>query len=154
MAVQFVAMETALVRALQAGATDAHGMLPERHRATGTGNPCRHCLGLIPEGAGMLILAHRPFPALQPYAECGPIFLCAEACEPGGGLTLPVMLASHDYILRGYSAEDRIVYGSGAVVATDRLIPEAEARFANPAIAYLHIRSARNNCFQCRVERA
>ena len=34
------------------------------------------------------------------------------------------------------------------------LIPEGEARFANPAIAYLHIRSARNNCFQLRITRA
>lgn len=154
MAVRFVAMETALVRALQAGAPDANGMAPERHRASGSGNPCRHCLGLIPEGAGMLILAHRPFPALQPYAECGPIFLCAEACARGGGATLPAMLTSPDYILRGYGADDRIVYGSGAVVPTAALIAEAEARLANPAIRYLHIRSARNNCFQCRVERA
>lgn len=153
MAVQFVAMETALVRALQGGAPDANGMLPERHRAIGAGNPCRHCLGLIAEGAGMLILAHRPFPALQPYAECGPIFLCADTCAQGGGVSLPAMLASPDYILRGYGADDRIVYGSGAVVPTKALIAEAEARFANPAIRYLHIRSARNNCFQCRVER-
>lgn len=154
MAVQFVAMETALVRALQGGAPDSHGMAAEHHRASGSGNPCRHCLGLIPEGAGMLILAHCPFPALQPYAECGPIFLCAEACAQGGGASLPAMLTAPDYILRGYGADDRIVYGSGAVVPTAALIAEAEARFTNPAIRYLHIRSARNNCFQCRVERA
>ena len=89
MAVRFVAMETALVRALQGGAPDANGMAAERHRATGSGNPCRHCLGLISEGARMLILAHRPFPALQPYAECGPIFLCADACTQGSGASLP-----------------------------------------------------------------
>ncbi len=83
-----------------------------------------------------------------------PIFLCAEACAQGGGASLPAMLASPDYILRGYGADDRILYGSGAVVPTKALIAEAEARFANPAIRYLHIRSARNNCFQCRVERA
>ncbi|MBL8563701.1 MAG: DUF1203 domain-containing protein [Gemmobacter sp.] len=154
MAVRFVAMETAQVRALQGGAPDANGMPPERHRATGAGNPCRHCLDLIPEGAGMLILAHRPFPSLHPYAECGPIFLCAAPCTRGGGASLPALLTSPDYILRGYGADDRIIYGSGAVLPTHALIAEAEARFANPAIRYLHIRSARNNCFQCRVERA
>ena len=59
----------------------------------------------------MLILAHRPFPAPQPYAELGPIFLCADACAPGGGSDIPEILASPDYIIRGYSAENRIVYG-------------------------------------------
>ena len=63
------------------------------------------------------------------------------------------MLASPDYILRGYSAEERIVYGTGAVVPTARIRAEAEARFADPRVAFLHIRSARNNCFQCRIDR-
>lgn len=64
------------------------------------------------------------------------------------------MLASPDYIIRGYGHDDRIVYGTGAVVPTDRLIAEAEARLDDPRIAYLHVRSARNNCYQCRIDRA
>lgn len=153
MTITFTAMPTEEARACQAGGADAYGMAPERSVAEGQGNPCRHCLGMIPHGAGMLILAHRPFPALQPYAETGPIFLCADPCERGGGAALPAMLASPDYILRGYSADHRIVYGSGAVVATARLGEEAEARFTDPRVAYLHVRSARNNCFQCRIDR-
>ena len=51
---------------------DANG-LPERHVSEGTG-PCRHCLGEIAGSAPYLILAHRPFPKPQPYAEVGPIF--------------------------------------------------------------------------------
>jgi hypothetical protein len=64
------------------------------------------------------------------------------------------MLGSPEYILRGYSADHRIVYGTGAVVPTDRLAEEAEARFRDPRVAYLHVRSARNNCYQCRIDRA
>lgn len=154
MAITFTAMPTDQARAYQAGGADAYGMVPERRLAEGQGNPCRHCLAMIPEGAGMLILAHRPFPALQPYAETGPIFLCADPCARGGGADLPAMLAAPDYILRGYSADHRIVYGTGAVVATARLAEEAEARLADPRVAYLHVRSARNNCFQCRIDRA
>jgi hypothetical protein len=108
---------------------------------------------MIPKGAGMLILAHRPFPAPQPYAELGPIFLCAEPCQAGGGEAVPESLASPDYILRGYSAENRIVYGSGAVVRTEWLVQAATARFQDDRIAYLHVRSARNNCFQVRIDR-
>ena len=109
--IRFAPIPTETVRALQAGGLDAYGMAPERQVSDGGGNPCRHCLGMIAQGAGMLVLAHRPFPALQAYAETGPIFLCADPCPAGGGEVLPAMLASPDYILRGYGADDRIVYG-------------------------------------------
>ena len=150
---RYVAIPTPVVRALQAGGLDANGQLPERKVAEGGGNPCRHCLKLIPEGAGMLVLAHRPFPAPQPYAEVGPIFLCAEPCEAGGGEDLPAMLAAPDYIVRGYGVDDRIVYGTGGVVATDAIPARAGELLADDRVAYVHVRSARNNCFQCRIER-
>jgi hypothetical protein len=110
--IRFVPLPTEAVRAVQAGGADANGQVPERRVSDG-GNPCRHCLKMIPAGAGMLVLAWRPFPALQPYAECGPIFLCADPCEAGGGEDLPEILASPDYIVRGYGTDDRIVYGTG-----------------------------------------
>lgn len=150
---RFTPIPTDIARAYQSGGPDANGQLPERAVSDGGGNPCRHCLKMIPHGAGMLILAHRPFPAPQPYAELGPIFLCTEPCEAGGGEAVPEVLASPDYILRGYSAEDRIVYGSGAVVRTEGLKQAATARFEDDRIAYLHVRSARNNCFQVRIDR-
>lgn len=149
----FTPIPTDLVRAWQSGGPDANGQLPERHISDGDGNPCRHCLKMIPKGAEMLILAHRPFPAPQPYAELGPIFLCADACEAGGGDTLPEILESPTYIVRGYGADDRIVYGTGAVVPVSNLISEAYTRITDPRVAYVHVRSARNNCFQVRIDR-
>ncbi|AWB47534.1 DUF1203 domain-containing protein [Gemmobacter aquarius] len=151
---RFTPIPTDLARHYQLGGADAYGLPPERGVSDGTGNPCRHCLRHIPAGAGMLILAHRPFPDLQPYAETGPVFLCADACPAGGGKGLPEILSSPDYILRGYSADNRIVYGSGAVVPTARLMDEAASRLQDARIAYLHVRSARNNCFQVRIDRA
>ena len=148
---RFVAIPTEIVRAYQRGGPDANGQVPERQVSDGGGNPCRHCLRMIPEGAGMLVLAHRPFPAPQPYAEIGPIFLCADACEAGGE-GMPEILASPDYIMRGYGPDDRIVYGTGAVVPTARIVAEAEARLADGRVAYVHVRSARNNCYQVKIE--
>ncbi len=58
-----------------------------------------------------------------------------------------------DFIVRGYSAADRIIYGTGGVIATDRMIEHAEALLADPAVAYAHVRSARNNCYQVRIDR-
>jgi hypothetical protein len=154
MTLRFTPIKTELARRYHAGAADANGQPPERAIAEGSGNPCRHCLQMIPEGAPMLILAHRPFPRPQPYAEVGPIFLCAEPCDPPMDTSaMPAILASPDYILRGYAADDRIVYGTGAVIPTGRIIAEAEARLADPRVAYLHVRSARNNCYQLRIDR-
>jgi hypothetical protein len=150
---RYVAIPTDVVRAYQAGGLDANGQVPERTTSDGGGNPCRHCLKMIPEGAAMLILAHRPFPAPQPYAETGPIFLCADACEAGGGEDLPEVLASPDYIVRGYGVDDRIVYGTGGVVATGTIPARAEDLMADARVAYVHVRSARNNCYQLRIDR-
>ncbi len=154
MTIRFTPIPTDLVRAYQAGGVDANGQVPEWAVSDGQANPCRHCLKMIPNGAVMLILAHRPFPAPQPYAELGPIFLCAIACEAGGGAGVPQVMESPDYIMRGYGANDRIVYGTGAVVPTDTIMREAERRLADPHVAYLHVRSARNNCYQVRIDRA
>jgi hypothetical protein len=155
MSVRFIALETPLVRALQAGGADANGQTPEQHISPGTGIPCRHCLQLVGAGEPYLILAHRPFPAPQPYAEQGPIFLHAAACaRHAESEAVPAMLASACYLLRGYGRDDRIVYGSGQIVPTANIVTAAEALFADPGIAYIHVRSASNNCFQCRLQRA
>lgn len=150
---RYVPIPTETVRVYQAGGPDANGQVPERTVSDGGGNPCRHCLRLIPKGAGMLVLSHRPFPAPQPYAETGPIFLCADPCAMGGGTEAPEILLSPDYIIRGYGADDRVVYGSGAVVMTQDIADEAAARFTDRRIEYLHVRSARNNCYQVRIDR-
>ena len=149
---RFQAIPTDVVRAYQAGGPDANGQVPERKVSDGGGNPCRHCLKMIPEGVGMLVLAHRPFPAPQPYAEVGPIFLCADPCEAGGGEALPEMLGSSDYIVRGYGPDDRIVYGTGGVIATEAIPARAAELFGDTRVAYVHVRSARNNCYQVRID--
>ena len=150
---RFTPIPTAIVRAYQAGGLDANEQAPERVVSDGDGNPCRHCLKMIPAGAQMLILAHRPFLDPQPYAEMGPIFLCADECAAGGGEEMPEILGSPAYIVRGYGADNRIVYGTGAVVATASIPSEAAARLADPRIEYLHVRSASYNCYHLRIDR-
>ena len=155
MLIRFKAMPTEEVRALQAGAADAYGLTPERKISDGDGVPCRHCLKNVRAGESYLILAHRPFPRLQPYAETGPIFLHAEPCQRAEESdVLPELFRpTPDYILRGYGSDDRIVYGTGAVVPTHQICGRAHELLGRDDIAYLHMRSARNNCYQCRIER-
>jgi hypothetical protein len=153
-AIRFVALPTEVVNVLQAGGLDANGQRPERVLSDGDGVPCRHCLQSVAAGAPYLILAHRPFTTVQPYAELGPIFLHAEHCTRyAESSTLPPILGSPQYILRGYDAQERIIYGTGQVAPTAEIVERAAALFARPDVAFVHVRSATNNCFQCRIER-
>lgn len=152
---RFVALDTGAVRALWNDGCDAYGHSPERAVSSGAGVPCRHCLRQVEKGRPYLILAWRPFSTLQPYAETGPIFLHAEACSAADIRDeLPEILESPDYILRGYDRDERIIYGTGAVVARTRILARARELLGDPDIAFLHVRSASNNCYQCRIERA
>ncbi|WP_428696232.1 DUF1203 domain-containing protein [Stappia sp.] len=153
---RFLALDTDTVRHYQAGGLDANGQTPERKISGGSGVPCRHCLRQIPEGTPFLILAHRPFPQAQPYAEIGPIFLCADPCERHPeSASLPDMFADMEsLIVRGYGHDERIVYGTGGVVETREIEARAGELLKRDDIAFVHLRSARNNCYQGRIERA
>src|SRR6476661_8704640 len=104
--IKFEALPEDFANRIWNGGTDDYGLQPEKRISAGDGVPCRHCLNEIAEGEPYLVLACRPFPALQPYAETGPIFLHAERCEryqvDAGETELPLMLTSPDYIVRGY----------------------------------------------------
>jgi hypothetical protein len=154
--IRFVPMETETARSLQRGGPDAYGLAPEIAVSDGDGMPCRHCMENIGAGEDYLILAYRPFPRNQAFAETGPVFLHARECDaPAPGPDVPEILTlSPNYLLRGYGADDRIVYGSGKVVPQDQIAAYARDLFRNPAIAYVHVRSATNNCYQARIERA
>src|SRR3546814_18716728 len=95
----------------------------------------------------MLVLAHRPFPAPQPYAELGPIFLHAEVCQRyDAAAGVPAMFLRREAILlRGYGADDRIVYGTGKVFATAEIESVASHLFQTNAVASHHPRPPRNN---------
>lgn len=149
----YTALETNIVRQIQAGGKDAYGRMPEKALSDGCGNPCRHFLKEIRDGAAMLVLAYRPFSDLHAYAETGPIFLCAEPCTRGGGSEMPeILTTSPDYLVKGYSHDDRIVYGTGVVVTQSDLKARAQKMLRDPRVAYLHVRSARNNCYQLRID--
>jgi len=151
----FNAMPTAEAAHLWDGGADAYGLLPETRRSDGDGYPCRHCLRNIDAGEDVMVLAYRPFSALQPYAETGPVFLHRAPCRRHEASdALPAILTSPDYIVRGYGRDDRIVYGTGAVTPTESIAERAAMLLERGDVAYVHVRSARNNCYQCRIDPA
>ena len=154
MSLHFAPYDATFVNAVRAGGPDAHGQASERAVSDGQGKPCRFCLDQVPSGAAMLILAARPFAAPQPYAETGPIFLCADDCAPWSGAGLPpVLTCSPDYLLKAYSGDDRIIYGTGRIVPQPELESYAEALLKRDDVAYVDVRSSRNNCFLTRITR-
>ena len=152
--ITYLGMPQADADALRAGGPDAYGATAERAISDGAGNPCRCCLKQIPKGAEMLIAAYRPFTALQPYAETGPIFLCASPCQNDSAAFPEVLKTSPDYLLKGYSSVERIVYGTGRITASSEIESYAAALLTQPEIAFVDVRSARNNCWQVRITRS
>ncbi|ERM00744.1 hypothetical protein Q644_04005 [Brucella intermedia 229E] len=65
------------------------------------------------------------------------------------------MESSKDYLLKGYTENHRIKYGTGGkVVERDDLADYAADLLGRPEISFVDVRSARNNCFQLRIKRA
>ena len=154
--IQFHPMLTHLARAIQSGGRDANDQLAERQISPGFGTPCRHCLENVPEGAEMLVFSLRPFKTMQPYAETGPAFLCANQCTAFAELNdVPFVLkTSPDYLLKGYSHDEKIVYGTGAIVPKDDISAYKGTILTHPNVAFVDARSARNNCWLARITRA
>lgn len=127
----------------------------ERHIAEG-GEPCRDALRRARPGEALLLASYGPFERPGPYREYGPVFLLAdEAAQVQGGDRLPITGAEPylggSFVLRAYSAEERIVEGVVLQAA------EAEARLqqmlARADVAFVLARFAGYGCYACRIER-
>ncbi|MGR3616552.1 MAG: DUF1203 domain-containing protein [Paracoccaceae bacterium] len=111
MRLEFHGLPSADVQDIHRTGIDSYGDPVEHHpSAEDGGMPCRHCLQNVPEGEPFLALAYRPFRTRNPFTETGPIYLCAGDCSPAS-LTPepPQFLSASQYLLRGYSADERIV---------------------------------------------
>lgn len=156
MELRFSAIPREEVAQLRQGGKDANGQMPHVEISDGDGVPCRHCLGWIEEGEEYLVLAYRPFPAPQPYAEIGPIFVHVRECAR---YSAEDQMPSRERtgsgrILRGYDANNRIVYGTGVVVPNSEIQDQATRILERLDVEYVHVRSATNNCYTLRIDRA
>lgn len=150
----FSGMPTKEAEAFRTGALDAYGNPPERGVSSGSGVPCRHCMKIVPENEGYLVFAYRPFGALQPYAETGPVFICEANCAAPHKTNVPdVLNASPEYLIKGYTADERIKYGTGSIVAKENTGKKITELLRDDTLAFVDIRSAKNNCWLSRVAR-
>ncbi|MCF2869954.1 DUF1203 domain-containing protein [Octadecabacter sp. G9-8] len=154
MRLTYSGLPTAHVHDIKNKGRDSYDLPLEVQTSDGGVHPCRHCLGAVPEGEPYLILAHRPFDGLNAYTETGPIFLCAGDCAPyAGGDVVPETLVSPTYLVRGYTGDERIKYGTGSVVPRNDIMAYAARVLDDPEIGFVDVRSAMNNCWQGRITR-
>ena len=71
----------------------------------------------------------------------------------GAGLP-PALTGSPDFLVKGYFANERIAYGTGQITPRDGVMAYAAGLLARDDIAFVDVRSARNNCFQARIIRS
>lgn len=154
-AIRIVPIPTQHAERYWLGEADVNGQIPETHVSDGAGVPCRHCLCNVEATDPYLILAYRPFPEIQPYAESGPIFLHAKPCKayPDNGSVPPMFLKGEPRIVRAYDSTNCIVYGTGKVVRANDIAIYAKELLIDPSTAYVHVRSSENNCYSFRIDR-
>ncbi len=119
------------------------------------GVPMRCCLRPAEQGGQMCLIAYRPFTRPGPYAECGPVFIHADACAgyaevesyPSGYRDWPTMVF-RPYLYDGTIAYDAIRMGDGATA--EAVIARI---FADPAIEVIHTRNVYAGCYMFRISR-
>lgn len=120
--------------------------------ATGYG-PCRVCLRpLEVEKDERILFTYDPFAGYEPYPLPSPIYIHAHECEPHADpFRFPDELRFIPMTFNAYApgrrlvAQVRIEDGQAETVL-DRL-------FADPEVAYVHVRNTEAGCFLMHVER-
>lgn len=99
----------------------------------------------------MHLFTYQPFAERSPYTVASPIFLHADSCARHDPATFPPLVRTGLRAVRAYDADDLLVDcdiapGAGVESLIERLLADDRAE-------YLHVHSAREGCFTCRVDR-
>ena len=140
------------VRAVRETLHDAHGNALHVRTSANDSAPCRSCLRITPRGTRLILFAHRPFTTNGPYAETGPVFVHADACEP---------YRAHDVFPPDFRPRRLVfrAYDAGGSIFDATLADGADAEqtlaqlFANDAVRMVHVRNPAWGCFDFTVER-
>jgi hypothetical protein len=149
---QYVPIDDAAVHAVRTTLRDLHGNALHVQVSDSDTAPCRSCLRVTARDTRLILFAHRPFVTEGPYAETGPVFVHADACEPYRALDVfppdfrPRRLVFRAYDDRGTIHDAALADGVDAEQTLARL-------FANASVAQVHVRNPAWGCFDFAVER-
>ena len=149
---RYLPIDDATVHAVRATLRDADGNALHARVSDSDTAPCRSCLRVTPRGTRLILFAHRPFATRGPYAETGPVFVHAGACEPYRARDVfPPDFRSRRLVFRAYDAQGEI-YAAELAEGVDAEQTLAR-QFADPAVAWVHVRNPAWGCFDFAVER-
>ena len=117
------------------------------------GYPCRVTLAWASPGDRIMLFRHRPFGAVSPYAEEGPVFarLGAQPAALKAG-EIPAYLGVIPHIaVRGYDLTVSIAHAE--IVAGSACADAVARAFDNDAVRFVHVRAGAHGCFQFRIDR-
>jgi len=133
---------------------DQFGNEPRLEEAQSKRSICRRCLRRFNPGERRLLFKYRPFEKEGVFAEAGPIYIHETDCQPESEILAgyPVDFRELPLLLRAYTGEDDQV--------DSKLIKDGNAEtiidmfFADPKVAYIHLRDGESGCYYARIERA
>ena len=114
--------------------------------------PCRHCLRWATAGESLILFPFASVPPGYPYAESGPIFVHADACQRYAETEVFPFAFRKNRVLRAYDSKHTMI--DAAVVNGDE--PEAviENLLENPDTHFIHVRSLLRGCYTMGIARA
>jgi len=116
--------------------------------------PCRVSLADAEPGERLILLSHRHLDApASPYRADGPVFVREAAAEAAPVVdAVPEMLSRRLLSMRLYDAVAMML--DADVVEGVDLHGRLGAAFADPAVAEVHLHTARRGCYMARAVRA
>jgi hypothetical protein len=114
--------------------------------------PCRNCLRISREPEDLILLSYRPLEDAGPYAEVGPIFIHAAACDRYDNVeAFPPDFADRPLVLRAYDRAGAIF---DATVAEPGSAPAVASKFlVDERVAQVHVRHVSYTCYDFRIVR-
>jgi hypothetical protein len=132
--------------------TDAYGnpFVPRTDEAGGA--PLRCCLRESWPGERIGLMAWSPFPWSGPYAEVGPVFVHADACDgyPTSDRWPPAYRGRRQ-VLRAYGQSQSIV--AAVVAEPDEIDAALDELLARDDVDFVHARNVAHGCWMLTVSR-
>ena len=120
--------------------------------ADGDGYPCRVSLIDARPGDELVLLPFAHHAVASPFRATGPIYVRRAVDRAVHVDEVPPLLRTRLLSVRAYDAAGDMC--TADVVAGAELAGHVARVFADPAVAYLHVHSARPGCFVARIDRS
>lgn len=147
------AIEPGILEALRRRGRDGLGNVFAPSPAHGW-EPLRCCLRSARAGEPVALISYTPFAATSAWTEWGPVYVHGEACDGYSGEGLPDELRTGPRVLRTYRADETLAYEHIAYVPDGEDVAAAlDTLFAEPEVAFVHVRAALSQCFTYAVTR-